>query len=339
MSENQEIVGGAALAVPGSPSANSREVSHEDTALLGTTWASRSEAVTDIKYFFTGQGKQALIDPNTKGGRNFKLVCSTRLMAKEEIGIKGSSTGKVKVCRRIDPHASCQAQVSVVKSRQAGNAMPWNIQAKNTNLEHLNCGGKAHVTGREIVKTEAFQEILARNRKAPKKELNATLQGLGMRMSDTTLYRARDIFTKEDEASYIVDFQRLVPYAAAFNNVDINGHGNGTATIHTVDEQVHTASNVPAVTKRFTHATIIFEPNVDLWLEGGQKHISMMDMAHSKHERYKGNHWGFVSSDGDNKTITIAWGLCPVEDAASYKVFLNDLSNYEKGGIKVCVSG
>ena len=51
--------------------------------------------------------------------------------------------------------------------------------------------------------------------------------------------------------------------------------------------------------KRFSSAIVVFESSVRLWLEGGQSTIMMMGAAHSKHERWKGQHIGLVSTDGD----------------------------------------
>ena len=81
--------------------------------------------------------------------------------------------------------------------------------------------------------------------------------------------------------------------------------------------------------------TVIYESSVRLWLGAGQKDITMMDMAHSKHEKFKGQHWGLTSMDGDRRIITIAWGLCTIENEQTYTTFLKDLQRFKLDGVSV----
>ena len=294
-------------------------VPHDDILLLRSSWASRAEAVTAVKQFFTGQGKQALIDPQTKGGRSFMMVCSTRLQQKAKMTMHDAT--------------ACQAQVMLTKSTKAGELKPWRIHAKRTHLEHMNCAGKAHVTTREVVEMEVFQDLVKRNKRASRNDISTTLQGIGLGMPVTTAYRARNTFAKQDESSYVNEFQCLQHWATNFNEVHIDGHRNGTAVIHTDYHVVH--ADETRMVKRFAAATVVFEPSVRLWLKGGQRTITMMDAAHSKHEWWKGMHLGMVSIDGDNKVITLAWGLCLAENSETYTRFLTDLNNFKLDGERI----
>ena len=171
MHEKQAVTGGTALAVPGSPKAKVSAMDQREHALLDKRWATRAEAVTDIKLFMTAQGKQGIIDPHTKGGSNFMIVCNTRLTEKLEIGINGKAA--TKMCRRVDPAVSCKFQVPVAKSKGKSNMVkPWAVQQRNTELIHLNCVGVPHVSTREVVQMDVFQKVVNANRKASMKDMD-----------------------------------------------------------------------------------------------------------------------------------------------------------------------
>ena len=146
--------------------------------------------------FFAGQGKQGLIDPHTKGGRAFTVVCSTRLMDKEQIGIKGDTSGKTKECRLVNTHSQCKCQVKAIKSTSKTVELPWGIQIKNTELGHKNCSGMSKVSMREVVHNGLFVDLIGADRKASKKAMNKTLKGAGMAMPATSMYRARNVFRR-----------------------------------------------------------------------------------------------------------------------------------------------
>ena len=60
----------------------------------------------------------------------------------------------------------------------------------------------------------------------------------------------------------------------------------------------------------------------------------MLDMAHSKHKWFKGQHCGLVGTDGDNRITLIAWGVCPAENMANYCTFFDDVIAWEDGKLK-----
>ena len=107
--------------------------------------------------------------------------------------------------------------------------------------------------------------------------------------------------------------------------------GNGEATLHFDDAPEAVVLEGAAAgdpLRRFKQITVVFEGNVQLWLKGGQRNISMVDMAHSRHEEWKGQHIGMVSQCGNKRTITIAWGLCNIENEECYTRFFEDLKHF-----------
>jgi hypothetical protein len=96
---------------------------------------------------------------------------------------------------------------------------------------------------------------------------------------------------------------------------------SGVATMHVDDSS------------RFKSMTVVLAPCAELLIKCGQS-VTMLDMAHSKHKWYKGQHCGLVGTDGDNRITLIAWGVCPVENTANYCTFFDDVIAWEDGKLK-----
>ena len=61
----------------------------------------------------------------------------------------------------------------------------------------------------------------------------------------------------------------------------------------------------------------------------------MVDMAHSKHKWFRGQHVGLVGADGDNHITLLAWGLCPAENIEFCSSFFEDNITLDGGKLKV----
>ena len=186
-------------------------------------------------------------------------MCSSRLAAKNEVGVKGDTTGKTKKIRRVDPDSQCKCQIKAVKSTSKTMELPWGIQIKNTELTHKNCRGMSKVSMREVVENGRFVDLVDGDRKASKTSMAKTLKGAGMSMPATSMYRARNKFTKEDAQMFSEGFQLLGPWVAAFNKVKHGNYCNGTAMMHT--EQVQKAASSRATPASF-RSTISSAPSL-----------------------------------------------------------------------------
>ena len=174
------------------PTATSKGSSGENP-LLSMRWATRPDAVTAVKLWASANGKEFLIEPHTKGGSNFLMVCKERLKKMiVAVKVKMGAAAKTKEVKKVDDNVSCKAQIMLTKSSSGKfSSTPWSIQKKNTELGHKNCLGESKMTCREVVKSAVFQGVIAVNKMAPARELRATMKKEGVDMNASLAYVGR----------------------------------------------------------------------------------------------------------------------------------------------------
>jgi hypothetical protein len=158
-------------------------------------WATRPDAVTAVKLWASANGKEFLIEPHTKGGSNFLMVCKERLKKMiVAVKVKIGAAAKTKEVKKVDDNVSCKAQIMLTKSSSGKwSSTPWSIQLKNTELGHKNCLGESKMTCREVVKSAAFQSVIAVNKMAPARELQAMMKKEGVDMNASLAYVGRTL--------------------------------------------------------------------------------------------------------------------------------------------------
>jgi hypothetical protein len=302
-------------------------------------FASMMEAVTAVRLLFLGQNKAAKQHNSSRGGKYKKLCCAARFHDEPILDEEGKSIldkdGKAKTVSVINPNALCKAQVVISKSKSKQLAeQPFHFVAKNTVWQHSNCSGKASGTARDLRETQNFKALVGAKRKASRSEMAKVAAETGFSsMSASALYRAQGHLNQENARDYKESFQMMPSWVEKFNATP----GNGKATLHFDDVQAVILDEAEGDEaggdnlRRFKQITVIFEGNVQLWVKGGQRDISMVDMAHSKHEEWKGQHVGLVSQCGNKQTITIAWGMCNTENEECYTRFFEDLKSFKLG--------
>jgi hypothetical protein len=313
-------VGGMRLKAPLSPSATAKTSSVKHHPILNKRWATRADGVTAIKLWASSTGHTFIIEPHTKGGRNFKMVCKERLKKVViAVKVKGGLAPKMKEVLMVDDDVVCKAQIPVVRSKAGRfSATPWSAQTKNTELNHKNCfGSGGKMTRREVVMSAPFQQAISSNKAASSKSLIAVMKNEGFDINASLAYRARDELGQQENAAYSRNFQLLAGWRDAFNA----NKANGLATLHVDNDN------------RFKSMTVVLGPSAKLLIESGQN-VTMLDMTHSKHKWFRGQHVGLVGTDGDNRITLIAWGLCPAENIVFYKSFFDDIVAWEGGKLK-----
>ena len=186
--------GGMKLGLSTEPTATSKGSSGENP-LLSMRWATRPDAVTAVKLWASANGKEFLIEPHTKGGSNFLMVCKERLKKMiVAVKVKIGAAAKTKEVKKVDDNVSCKAQIMLTKSSSGKwSSTPWSIQLKNTELGHKNCLGESKMTCREVVKSAAFQSVIAVNKMAPARELQAMMKKEGVDMNASLAYVGRTL--------------------------------------------------------------------------------------------------------------------------------------------------
>ena len=309
------------------------------TDIKKAVFPTMKEAVTAVRLHFIGQNKTAKQHNFWRGGKYKVLCCASRFHDKPILDADGNSIldkdGNPKTVSVFNPESSCKAQVVISKSKSKKLAdEPFRFSEKNTVWLHINCNGKSSGNARDLRETRDFKALVGAKRKATKGEMKTVAAETGFSsMSTSALYRAQGQLNQEDARSFIQSFQMLPSWADKFNATP----GNGEATLHfdDVPDAVVLEGEAGDPLRRFKQITVVFEGNVQLWLKGGQRDISMVDMTHSRHEEWKGQHIGMVSQCGNKQTITLAWGLCPVENEECYTRFFEDLKRFQLEGCNV----
>lgn len=289
----QPVVGGARLAADApSPSAKSTEAKQGELPIFEERWAGRESAVTGAQHWANGRSKKLVIYKKGSGGKRVVLVCPARLVKPE-----GAKTAT------IDAGVACGAQMALLRSKAKSKAAaPWFLSKGASKVDHTSCGQDAGMaTARVARRLAGFAGALAADKGATKGTLQAALTAGGIRMSKPAMYRAKTAVIDEDSKTHAGKFQLLEPFVDEFNKAAVNGKGEVR-----FDEG-----------SRFSGVTLVSRGNCDLVMAGPQ-HVSFIDMAHSKSNLCRGQHFAMVGCDAGNKVTVMGWGLRPIESAAEY---------------------
>ena len=134
----------------------------------------------------------------------------------------------------------------------------------------------------------ALNKTLTDNKGASLKDMKNALGAAGMAQS--TLYRVKTKVTEEDDASYLKSFELVAGYASAYAEAETNGPmtmfcegANGTS------RELVTGQTVTRTMTIFSGCTMVCR---GFWeLAAGSSYMgASIDMAHSKHRKYRAQH-------------------------------------------------
>ena len=198
----------------------------------------------------------------------------------------------------------------------------WHVSTAE--LEHNDCFSVAKPTERQIASMKEFSSALrfgsAVKASALINQVRET-KGVSLSKMKRTVYRAMDRVREEDHGDMGRSFGKIASYLEVFS-----AENPGTIAVAEKDDE-----------SRFKRAVVVVGPFINA--KAACQKIVGIDCSHSKSRYFSGVQVHFVGRDGNMKNITLAFGLVPAEDSASYLWFLDKVAAVESVFGSQLVSG
>lgn len=272
-----------------------RELGIKEEPLLFKCWETRVQAIDDIKYHSTVQGKRVVVDRQKSGGNRVVMVCASTL----------------------SPDTACGCEYRLVlsknRSRKTSCAKPWRIvlSAKPLNVQHCPaCTSQARITYREAVKNlktvvsrklpslEDVRDRIARDNNVTRKSVSPHL------VQKTRLAEAHQNF-----ADYFANWSKLDYWAEQLQ--DLNPGSVVHVDVDKSGQFKRMFVGLRSAAWVATHTGIEFSGVDGTFL----KHVFLK----------KGCLLLLVTRDGNNKLLIIAWVFCLAETRKNYEYMVKHL--------------
>eukprot|EP00873_Tetraselmis_striata_P025912 jgi/Tetstr1/446176/TSEL_003577.t1 len=135
--------------------------------------------------------------------------------------------------------------------------------------------------------------------------------GEGVQVNMWTSYRARNTILREDDASYVEDYQLIAPW---LQKREANGNRR---CIVVVDAD-----------GAFEYC-ILINCHAPKRCVGAGTRVSGVDGAHLKHKIYKGVSLALQGRDRNGKNVLVGCAFCPLENPKYHSTFIAELKELE----------